>query len=97
MPHPARRGWSTFQCSKWSTFQCSLTSEVIRRRGPWRGIEDVEFATLTWVAWYNSSRLLEPLGYVPPVEFEEAYYNRGVVPPENGFAGSTQSHDRVSP
>jgi len=55
-------------------------TEVIRRRGPWRGVEDVEFATLTWVAWYNSSRLLEPLGYVPPREFEETYYRRGAVP-----------------
>jgi transposase InsO family protein len=51
-------------------------TEEIRRRGPWRTIEDVEFATLEWVAWYNSRRLLEPLGYVPPDEFEQAYYNR---------------------
>ena len=72
-------------------------TEVIRPRGPWRGIEDVEFATLTWVAWYNGSRLLEPLGYVPPVEFEEAFYSQGEDRSENGFAGSTQSHDRVSP
>jgi transposase InsO family protein len=47
---------------------------VIRRRGPWRGIDDVEFATLTWVAWYNAERLLEPLGYRPPAEFEERVY-----------------------
>ena len=40
------------------------------------GLEDVEFATLEWVAWYNSSRLLEPLGYVPPAEFEQAYHDR---------------------
>jgi transposase InsO family protein len=51
-------------------------TEEIRRRGPWKTIEDVEFATLEWVAWYNSRRLLEPLGYVPPHEFEQAYYNR---------------------
>jgi transposase InsO family protein len=51
-------------------------TEVIRRRGPWKGIDEVEFATLEWVAWYNSQRLLEPLGYVPPDEFERAYYNR---------------------
>jgi transposase InsO family protein len=50
--------------------------EVIRRRGPWKGIDEVEFATLEWVAWYNTRRLLEPLGYVPPDEFEQAYYNR---------------------
>lgn len=57
-------------------------TEVIRRRGPWRGVEDVEFATLLWVAWFNGSRLLEPLGYVPPAEFEEAYYRRQTAPAE---------------
>lgn len=51
-------------------------TEVIRRRGPWKGIDEVEFATLEWVAWYNTRRLLEPLGYVPPDEFEQAYYHR---------------------
>ena len=51
-------------------------TEVIRRRGPWRGVDDVELATLTWVAWYNAARLLEPLGYVPPAEFEQAFYAR---------------------
>ena len=51
-------------------------TEVIRRRGPWKGIDEVEFATLEWVAWYNARRLLEPLGYVPPDEFERVYYNR---------------------
>jgi putative transposase len=49
-------------------------TEVIRRRGPWRGLEDVEFATLEWVSWYNTQRLLEPIGYVPPAEFEEHYH-----------------------
>lgn len=51
-------------------------AEVIRRRGPWRGLEDVEFATLEWVWWFNHHRLLEPIGYIPPVEHEEAYYRR---------------------
>ena len=36
-------------------------TEVTRRRGPWRGPEDVEFATLEWVHWYNTQRLLEPI------------------------------------
>ena len=49
-------------------------TEVIRRRGPWRGFEDVEFATLEWVHWYNTQRLLEPIGNVPPVEYEMNYY-----------------------
>jgi transposase InsO family protein len=49
-------------------------TEVIRREGPWRGIDQVEFATLDWVCWYNQRRLLEPIGYVPPSEFEDMYY-----------------------
>ena len=49
-------------------------TEVIRRRGPWRGLEDVEFATLEWVHWYNTQRLLEPIGNIPPVEHELNYY-----------------------
>ena len=51
-------------------------TEVIRQRGPWRSLEDVEFATLEWVWWFNHHRLLEPIGYLPPVEFEEAYFRR---------------------
>lgn len=51
-------------------------TEVIRHGGPWRGLEDVEFATLEWVWWFNHHRLLEPIGYVPPVEHEEAFYRR---------------------
>ena len=49
-------------------------TEVIRRRGPWRNLEQVEFATLEWVHWFNHQRLLEPIGNVPPAELEESYY-----------------------
>jgi transposase InsO family protein len=51
-------------------------TEVIRHSGPWRNIDDVEYATLNWVDWFNNRRLLEPLGYVPPAEFEAAYYQQ---------------------
>lgn len=51
-------------------------TEVIRRRGPWRSLEDVEFATLEWVWWFDYHRLLGPIGHVPPAEYEEEYYNR---------------------
>ena len=51
-----------------------FNTEVIWRRGPWRAFEDVEFATLEWVDWFNHRRLLEPIGHVPPAEFEAAYY-----------------------
>jgi putative transposase len=49
-------------------------TEVIRRRGPWRTLEAVEFATLEWVDWYNNRRLLGPIGDIPPAEAEDRYY-----------------------
>ena len=55
-------------------------TEVIRRRGPWRHLEAVEFATLEWVDWFNNRRLLEPIGNIPPVELEEAYYRTQEAP-----------------
>ena len=51
-------------------------TEVIRRRGPWRNLEAVEFATLEWVDWFNHRRLLGPIGDVPPAEKEQAYYHQ---------------------
>jgi transposase InsO family protein len=49
-------------------------TEVIRKRGPWRSFEAVEFATLEWVDWFNNRRLLEPIGNVPPAEAEARFY-----------------------
>ena len=51
-------------------------TEVIRRRGPWRNIDAVEYATLAWVDWFNHRRLLEPIGNIPPAELEAAYYRQ---------------------
>jgi transposase InsO family protein len=51
-------------------------TELIRRRGPWRSLEAVEFATLEWVDWFNHRRLLEPIGNMPPAEAEQRYYTR---------------------
>jgi transposase InsO family protein len=50
-------------------------TEVIRHLGPWKGLENVEYATLEWVHSFNASRLLEPIGYVSPSEYEKAQYN----------------------
>jgi len=54
-------------------------TEVIQRQGPWRHLEAVEWATLAWVDWFNTRRLLEPLGYVPPAEYEARYYEQAKV------------------
>ena len=51
-------------------------TEVIRRRGPWRNNDAVEYATLEWVDWFNHRRLLEPIVNIPPAEFEAAYYRQ---------------------
>ena len=48
-------------------------TEVIWPRGPWKNIDEVEYATLQWVDWFNNRRLLEPIGDIPPAEFEQAY------------------------
>jgi putative transposase len=49
-------------------------TEVIRRRGPWRNVDEVELATLEWVTWFNTERLHSALGDLPPTEFEAAFY-----------------------
>ena len=51
-------------------------TEVIRREGPWKGLDDMEFATLDWVAWFNEKRLMEPIGAIPPAKFEQMYYRK---------------------
>jgi len=51
-------------------------TEVIRARGPWKNIDEVEYATLEWVDWFNNKRLLEPIGNIPPAELEKAYYEQ---------------------
>ena len=61
-------------------------AEVIRHEGPWKGLEEVEFATLEWVDWFNKTRLLEPIGYVPPSEFEKEYY---------ALAAATEAEERL--
>jgi len=50
-------------------------TEVIRHqdKGPWKTMDDVEYATLEWVDWFNNRRLLENIGDIPPVEFEKLY------------------------
>jgi putative transposase len=51
-------------------------AELIDRQGPWRSFDAVEYATLAYVHWFNHQRLLEPIGNVPPAEFEAEYHRR---------------------
>ena len=49
-------------------------TECINFEGPWRGVDDVELATMSWVWWFNNTRLHSAIGYVAPIEYEQAYY-----------------------
>ena len=51
-------------------------AELSHRRAPWKTRESVELATLEWVSWFNHSRLLEPIGYIPPADAEANYYRQ---------------------
>lgn len=52
-----------------------FTTEVICRRDPWKGLDEVESATFEWVHWFDDVRLFMPIGYVSPLGYEEAYYD----------------------
>ena len=57
------------------SFNGLYKTELIHRKGPWRNVEHVEWATLNYVDWFNNRRIHEALDYVPPVEFEAHYYD----------------------
>jgi putative transposase len=54
-------------------------TELIRKRGPWRGLDDVELATLEWVDWFNHRRLHSYCQNVPPAEFEDHYHQQSAA------------------
>ena len=68
-------------------------TELIRgpRQGPWRTIDDVELATLSWVHWHNTERLHSYLSDVPPAEFEAAFYAAHTRPPQSGLESNKPS------
>ena len=52
-------------------------TELVRHRGPWRGLDDLELATLEWVDWFNHRRLHHHnVGRVPPAEAEDLHYRQ---------------------
>ncbi|WP_344690554.1 IS3 family transposase [Blastococcus jejuensis] len=54
-------------------------TELIRRRGPWRGLDDVELATLEYVHWFSHRRLHGACGDIPPVEYEQQHYRQNAA------------------
>jgi hypothetical protein len=64
-------------------------TECTRREGPWRGVDDVELATLGWVHWFNNERLHGALGYLTPLEFEADHYRHN-QPRQQPLSGQTR-------
>ena len=64
------------------SFNGLYKTELIRRQGPWRGVDDVEFATLEWVDWFNHRRLHSEIGMIPPAEHETTYYRQTTKEPQ---------------
>ena len=54
-------------------------TEVVKKQGPWRSVEQLELATARWVEWYNNRRLHTSIGDVPPAEFEASYYGNSTT------------------
>jgi putative transposase len=66
-------------------------TECVRHEGPWRGVDDLELATLGWVHWFNQTRLHSSIGHVPPIEYEAAYY-RHIDPQQQPLPGELSLH-----
>ena len=60
-------------------FNSLFKAELIRNRGPWRSIDDLEIAVAEYIDWFNHRRLHGELGLVPPVEFEDQHYRQKPV------------------
>jgi putative transposase len=51
-------------------FNSLYKAELVRNKGPWRGLDDLEIATVEYIGWYNNRRLHGELGHIPPTEYE---------------------------
>ncbi len=68
-------------------FRSLFKAELIRNRGPWRGLDGVEIAVAEYVDWFNHRRLHGEIGLLPPAEFEDSFYGQ--------WAGSTEGEALV--
>ena len=62
-------------------------AECVFWEGPWASADDLELATLSWVHWFNHERIHSALGWVPPAEYEQHYYDRQTTPDKQPLAG----------
>ena len=61
-------------------FNSLFKAELVRNRGPWKNIDELEIATAEYIDWFNHRRLHGEIGIIPPVEFEDVYDHDQAVP-----------------
>jgi putative transposase len=88
---PAPRGGPPTSYSPLQRAEPHDWAECVRHEGPWRGVDDLELATLNWVWWFNHVRIHGEIGYVTPVEFETAH-SRQINPQEQPLSGKPSLH-----
>ena len=60
-------------------FNSLFKAELVRNRGPWKGIDDLEIAVVEYIDWFNHRRLHGEIGLVPPAEHEDAFYRHNAA------------------
>jgi putative transposase len=65
--------------------------ECVRHDGPFRTVDELELATLSWIDWWNRDRLHGELGHIPPIEFETEHYRR-INPQQHPLLGQPSLH-----
>lgn len=66
-------------------------TECVRVDGPFRTADELEYATLSWVHWFNENRLHSSIGYLTPIEMEDLYY-RGNTTQKQPLLGENALH-----
>ncbi len=66
-------------------------TELVRHEGPWRSVDDLELGTLSWVHWFNETRLHSSIGDVPPIEYEQEHYRQN-DPEQQPLPGQLTRH-----
>ena len=61
-------------------FNSLFKAELVRNRGPWKNIDDLEIATAEYIDWFNHRRLHGEIGMIPPVELEDTYHHNHPAP-----------------
>ena len=61
-------------------FNSLFKAELIRNKGPWKTIDDLEIAVAEYIDWFNHRRLHGEIGLIPPAEHEDNYYRQNTAP-----------------